>query len=168
MTQIGKRRFTETQLKAIHHKPLDLIADNEGSITLGWVDAGVYYARFNGVLSAELSARHTARLESALERVQVLDYFSDGRALRTYDLAARRAFLDIVRAHRSQFRSIVMLTWSQGLTPAADSLVSALGRGAEVLADEDEFEAKLLAVAPLARGKLDPNGWMRGASRARR
>src|SRR6185503_930723 len=79
-------------LKAIHHKPLELIADDEGSITMGWVDAGVFYARFIGVLSASLSERHTARLEAALDRTSSLHYFADARALGSYDLGARSAF----------------------------------------------------------------------------
>src|SRR5689334_22676717 len=30
--------YKGAKLKAIHHKPLELVADDEGSISLGWVD----------------------------------------------------------------------------------------------------------------------------------
>jgi len=52
------------------------------------------------------------------------------------------------------------LTWSQGITPATRAFASALGGPVDVLADELDFERRLLDAAPLARGKLDPNGWL--------
>ena len=159
--QTGKRRiFKGARLKAIHHRPLELVTDDEGSITLGWVDVGVFYARFIGVLSAGLSERHIARLEAALARTPSLHYFADARALCTYDLGARTAFLRTVLAHRHQFKSVVLLTWSQGITPVTRAFASAIGDSVDVLADELEFEGHLLEVAPLARAKLDPNGWL--------
>ena len=148
------------RLKAIHHKPLELLADDEGSITLGWVDAGVFYARFIGVLSASLYARHTARLEAALERTESLHYFADGRALCSYDLGARGAFVRTVLAHRQQFQSVVMLVWSQGITPVTRAFASSMGDPIDITVDELDFERRLLDAAPLARGKLDPNGWL--------
>ena len=147
-------------MKAIHHKPLELVSDDEGSITLGWVDAGVFYTRFIGVLSANLSERHVARLEAALDRTQSLHYFADARALCSYDLGARSAFLRTVLAHRSQFQSVVILTWTQGITSATRAFASAIGDPVDVLSDEVDFEGRLLEVAPLARTKLDPNGWL--------
>jgi hypothetical protein len=53
-----------------------------------------------------------------------------------------------------------MLTWSPGITPVARAYASTIGEPVEVLADDLEFEGRLLEVAPLARGKLDPNGWL--------
>jgi hypothetical protein len=157
----GRRRLLKgAQLKAIHHRPLELLADDEGSVTLGWVDVGVFYARFIGLLSMDLSQAHNERLEAALERRSPLHYFADARALGSYDLDARSAFLRTVLAHRSQFKSVVLLTWSLGMTPTARAYASAAGEPVEILADELEFEARLLEVAPLARGKLDPNGWV--------
>jgi hypothetical protein len=152
--------FKGPRLRAIHHKPLELIADDEGSITLGWVDAGVFYARFIGVLSAGLAESHMSRLEAALERATSLQYFSDARALCTYDIGARGAFLRTVLAHRSRFKSVVMLTWSQGITPATRTFASTIGQPIDILTDELDFERRLLEAAPLARGKLDPNGWL--------
>lgn len=148
------------QLKAIHHKPLELIANEEGSVTLGWVDVGVYYARFIGTLSMDLSRQHNERVEAALARHSPLHYFADARALSTYDLDARSAFLRTVVAHRERFQSIVLLTWSMGITPIARELASNFGEPLAILADEQEFEERLLQVAPLARAKLDPNGWV--------
>ena len=152
--------FKDSGLKAIHHKPLELVADDEGSITLGWVDTGVFYVRFIGVLSANLSQSHTARLEAALDRTSSLHYFADARALCSYDLCARSAFLRTVLARRCQFKSVVLLTWTQGITPVTRAFAAAIGDPVDVLADEVDFEARLLEVAPLARTKLDPNGWL--------
>jgi hypothetical protein len=148
------------QFKAIHHKPLELVSDDEGSVTLGWVDAGVFYARFIGVLSSGLSEKHTSRLEAALGRTSALHYFADCRALSSYEIGARSAFLRTVLAHRSQFKSVVILTWSLGITPVARAFAASIGEPVDVLADEIEFESRLLATAPLARTKLDPNGWL--------
>jgi len=154
--QVGKG----PQFKAIHHKPLELLSDDEGSVTLGWVDNGVFYARFIGVLSAGLSEKHTERLEGALTRASALHYFADCRALSSYEIGARGAFLKTVLAHRSQFKSVVILTWSLGITPVTRAFTAALGEPVDVLADELEFESRLLTTAPLARAKLDPNGWL--------
>jgi hypothetical protein len=149
------------QLRTIHHKPLELLADDDGSVTLGWVDVGVFYARFIGMFSLELSQQHNARVEAALERRSPLHYFADARALGGYDLDARSAFFLTVLAHRQQFKSVVLLTWTTlGITPIARSYVSTIGEPVEVLADEHVFEDRLLKVAPLARGKIDPNGWV--------
>jgi hypothetical protein len=148
------------QLGAIRHRPLELVTDDHGSVTVGWVDVGVFYARFIGVLSIELSRQHTARLETALERRPSLHYFADCRALESYDLAARTDFMRVLGANRSQFKSIVLLTWPLGITPTARAHWSAIGEPVEILADERAFEAQLLETAPLARGKLDPNGWV--------
>jgi hypothetical protein len=148
------------QLRAIRHRPLELIADDHGSVTLGWVDVGVFYARFIGELSMELSRQHNARLQAAIERRPSLHYFADARALDCYDLAARKAFFGMLVANRNQFKSVVLLTWPLGITPIARSYWSALGEPLHILADERAFEAKLLETAPLARGKIDPNGWV--------
>jgi hypothetical protein len=148
------------QFKAIHHKPLELVSDDEGSVTLGWVDNGVFYARFIGVLSAGLSDKHNERLEEALTRASELHYFADCRALSSYEIGARGAFLKMVLAHRSQFKSVVILTWSLGITPVTRAFAAAVGDPVDVLVDELEFESRLLTTAPLARAKLDPNGWL--------
>jgi len=159
--QTGKSGiFKGSKLKAIHHKPLELLADDDGSITLGWVDAGVFYSRFIGVLSASLAARHNEHLQAALDRTSSLHYFADARALCSYDLGARGAFLRTVLAHRTQFKSVVLLTWSQGITPVSRTFASAVGEPVDILDDELAFERRLLETAPLARGKLDPNGWL--------
>jgi hypothetical protein len=157
----GRNHFGKgQQFKAIHHKPLELVADDEGSVTLGWVDTGVFYARFIGVLSAGLSEKHTLRLEAALARASALHYFADCRALASYEIGARSAFLKTVLTHRSQFKSVVILTWSLGITPVTRAFAAAVGEPVDVLADELAFESRLLATAPLARAKLDPNGWL--------
>jgi hypothetical protein len=158
--QFGKGAEKGAHLKAIHHKPLELISDDEGSITLGWVDTGVYYARFIGVLCAELGAKHVERLQAALERSSSVHYFADARALGSYELAARGAFVRTLQQHRDRLQSVVLLTWSQGVTAHTDAMAAAIGGSVDILTDELEFERRLLDIAPMARAKLDPNGWL--------
>jgi hypothetical protein len=156
----GKRRPPrEPDTKATHQRPLEVIADPEGSVTVGWVGEGVFYARFVGVLSADLGARHAQRLQKALTQVPSLHYFADSSALRTFDLAARSCFARVVLAHRRQFASLVLLAWAGGITASTRSFASAIGDPVVVLTDELEFEKALVRAAPLARQKLDPRTW---------
>lgn len=165
--QLGKGAEKGAHLKAIHHKPLELISDDEGSITLGWVDTGVYYARFIGVLCADLGAKHIERLRAALERSSSIHYFADARALGSYELAARGAFVRTLQQYRDRLQSVVLLTWAQGLTSHTDAMATAIGGPVDILTDEMDFERRLLDIAPLARAKLDPNGWLMPSSMPR-
>ena len=158
--QIGKGSPKGAQLKAIHHKPLELISDDEGSITLGWVDAGVFYARFIGTLCAELGERHIERLRAALDRTSSMHYFADARALASYEITARGTWIRTLQEYRSRIQSVVLLTWPQGITIHTDAMAAAIGGQVDIFSDELDFESRLLEIAPLARAKLDPNGWL--------
>lgn len=157
---VGKGPQKGSHLKAIHHKPLELIADDDGSITLGWVDTGVFYARFIGTLCADLGARHVERLRAALDRTSSMHYFADARALASYELAARGIWIRTLQEHRDRIASVTLLTWSQGITVHTEAIATAIGGKVHITPDELEFESRLLEIAPQARGKLDPNGWL--------
>jgi hypothetical protein len=158
--QIGTSSPKGAQLKAIHHKPLELIADDEGSVTLGWVDAGVFYARFIGTLGAPLGEKHLERLRSALERTSTMHYFADARALASYEITARGVWIRTLQEYRNRLQSVVLLTWPQGITVHTEAMAAAIGGRVDIFSDELEFESRLLEIAPLARAKLDPNGWL--------
>jgi len=131
--------------------PLEMLADASGSVTFGWADEGVYYARFSRCLSAKLGEAFVARLGAAVEE-STLKYFADGRALESYDLLARSAFVRVVTQHRGKFAELHLLSWAGGeINPA---FVSALGEPLAIAKDAIEFEARLLASAPRARIKL--------------
>jgi hypothetical protein len=132
--------------------PLELLTDISGSITFGWADDGVYYARFTRCLSARLGEAFAARLRAAVPATGTFRYFADGRALESYDLLARSAFVRVVTEHRRKFEQINILAWEGGEMSAA--YLSVLGDAVLVAKDEIEFESRLLAVAPRARTKL--------------
>jgi hypothetical protein len=132
--------------------PLELLTDISGSITFGWADEGVYYARFTRCLSARLGSAFAARLTEAVSTGGAIKYFADGRGLESYDLSARSAFVRVVTEHRPQFEQINILAWQDG--EVSPTYLNALGDAVVVAEDEFEFEARLLAVAPRARIKL--------------
>ena len=76
--------------------PLELLTDVSGSITFGWVDEGVYYARFTRTLSARLGEAFASRLRQALPATGSIKYFADLPALETYDLLARSSYERVV------------------------------------------------------------------------
>ena len=132
--------------------PLEMLADAGGSVTFGWADEGVYYARFNRSLSARLGEAFSGRLRSAVEAAPSINYFADGRALESYDLLARSAFVRVVSEHRRKFELLTLLSWAGAEINSA--LVKALGQPLVVAKDALEFEALLLSAAPRSRVKI--------------
>jgi hypothetical protein len=131
--------------------PLEILADAAGSVSFGWADEGVYYARFSGSLSARLGEAFATRLRAALVASPGLKYFGDARAVESYDLLARGAFARLVAEHRSKFQELNLLWWDGDL---ASTSGAALGEPLFVTKDAGDFEARLLTAAPRARSKL--------------
>jgi hypothetical protein len=132
--------------------PLELLTDASGSVTFGWADDGVYYARFTRSLSARLGEAFANRLRLALPATGTIKVFGDGRALESYDLLARSAFVRVVTEHGRKFELISILAWAGAETSGAH--LSALGEALIVTRDAIEFETRLLNAAPRARAKL--------------
>jgi hypothetical protein len=143
--------------------PLELLTDASGSVTFGWMEQGVYYARFSHCLSARLGEAFAARLRSAVQGSAPIKYYGDGRALESYDLLARSAFVRVVSEHRRRFESITLLAWSGG--EVSDVLVRTLGQPTIVTSDAIDFESRLFASAPRARYKLGAKTDSRARSR---
>ena len=143
--------------------PLELLTDATGSVSFGWADEGVYYARFTRSLSARLGEAFANSLRAALPATGTIKYFADGRALESYDLLARSAFVRVVTEHRRKFELISILAWAGGEVSSA--YVSALGEAVIVTRDDIEFETRLLNVAPRARVKLGTGVDIRPRSR---
>ena len=143
--------------------PLELLTDVSGSITFGWADDGVYYARFTRCLSARLGEAFAARLRAAVPASGTIKYFADGRAMESYDLLARSAFVRVVTEHRRKFEQINILAWTGG--EVSPTYLGALGDAVLVARDEIEFESRLLAAAPRARSKLGTGTESRQRSR---
>lgn len=138
--------------KMSHSAPLELLADSSGSVTFGWADEGVYYARFSRCLSARLGEVFANRLRAAAVSCRTLKYFADARDLESYDLLARSAFVRVVTEHRRKFEQLNVLWWSG--SEVNESMLQALGQPQLVTKDSIDFEARLLACAPRARVKL--------------
>jgi len=139
----------------------EILKDDEGSVTMGWVGDGTFHARFVGALSASLGTSYVARLREIVSTVSAIGYFSDARELTRYDLVARSAIARLVLENRRKFSAIVMLTWSGGITPAIRAFAESVGEPIVVLSDAGEFDKLLIAAAPLAKQRLDPRTWAR-------
>jgi len=143
--------------------PLELLTDASGSVTFGWADEGVYYARFTRSLSARVGEAFAARLRAALPATGTIKYFGDGRALESYDLLARSAFVRVVIEHRRKFELVNLLAWPGADTTSA--YLGGLGEALLVTRDGIEFETCLLNAAPRARAKLGSGVDVRPRSR---
>jgi flavin-dependent dehydrogenase len=115
----------------------------------------VLYSRFDGGLTAGTGAAYAKRLGTLVAQAASVAFFCDLSRLTHYDLLARSSFARIVLAHRRKFKSLTILTWAQGMSAAMEGLVETLGGPIEVLTNHDEFDARLLKVAPFVRNKLD-------------
>jgi hypothetical protein len=132
--------------------PLEMLADASGSVSFGWADEGVYYARFARSLSARLGEAFAARLRSALLATERIQYFGDARAVESYDLVARSAFVRVVAEHRSKFQQLNLLWWDG--EDMGGACIASLGQPLYITRDVIDFESRLLEVAPRARSKL--------------
>ena len=132
--------------------PLEMLADVSGSVTFGWADEGVYYARFSRCLSAKLGEAFAARLRAAVEGTGTVKYFGDARALESYDLLARSAFVRVVSEHRRKFAELNLLSLTDGeINPA---FAQSLGQPLSITKNPSVFEAHLIGTAPRSRIKL--------------
>jgi len=127
---------------------LRMLEDQKGAIAYGYVAPRVFYARFVGQLSAELGTNYVDQLDAAVGQVPALAYFADASALREYDLLARMRFVRFVANRRVKFASLVILTWTGDIGPAARALADALGEPVQILTEPLEFERALANVAP--------------------
>jgi hypothetical protein len=130
---------------------LEAIADSEGSVRIGWVGEAVLYAALTGGMSAGLGGRYAARLASLAAMETKVRFFGDLRALSYYDMLARNSFVRTILASRSRFASLTILTWAEGIGPAARTLAATIGGEVNLLADPIEFDRLLYATAPLAK-----------------
>ena len=150
--------------KPPYRSAFEVLSDDEGSVTHGWVAEAVFYTRFTGGLSATIGMAHAARLRDLLAGASALSYFVDSSTLIHYELLARSAFARLILENRRKFSELVMLTWSVGVMHAGSAFATAVGDPITLLTDPREFEQRLVAVAPLAKQRLDPRMWEKPAS----
>ena len=128
---------------------LRMVEDKNGAIAYGWIAPRVCYTKFVGALSAELGSSFVRQLEALVREVPALTYFGDASALSQYDLIARLRFQRFVESERRKFAALIVLTWAEGISPAARAFEQAIGDIARVVADPLEFEGALANVAPV-------------------
>lgn len=128
---------------------LGMVEDKDGAISYGWIAPRVLYARFVGSLSAELGTSFVRQLEVLVREVPALAYFGDASALSQYDLIARLRFQRFVEVERAKFAALVILTWAEGISPAARVFAGKFGEMVRFVVDPVEFERALSNVAPL-------------------
>jgi hypothetical protein len=139
---------------------LQILKDDRGSVALGWVASQVLYAQIVGNLSATLGAAYASQIQILLGQVSGARYFfADASGLKSYDLLARSAFVRVVHANRRAFASVVVLTWSGGISRAAEAFAATLGNIVELITDKHEFDLRLRSAAPLAEHYLNPKTW---------
>lgn len=147
--------------------PFEILRDAEGSATLGWAGDSVVYAVVERSFSAELGVRFAGALQALVAGLTGVHYFCDAGAVTRYDLLARSAFVRVALANRRRFASFTLLTFPAADNPAAQSLVTALGENVTLCRDSEDFERRLLAMAPLARYRIDPGNAQRFESAER-
>jgi len=140
---------------------LQVLSDDEGSVTLGWLARDVLYTRFSGGLSAAIGMAYAESFRELLSTVSSLSYFADSSELSYYEVLARSAFARLILESRRKFSALVMLTSSVGSAQAGQAIATAIGGPLNLLSDALEFEQCLLAVAPLAKQRLDSRLWER-------
>jgi hypothetical protein len=86
-----------------------------------------------------------------MRAVSACTYFSDASALTQYDCVARTQLLRFIQEHRGKLASLVILTWSEGVSPAVRKFSVCAGEPLTILTDPAEFERLLSNVAPAPR-----------------
>lgn len=136
--------------------PFETLRDADGLAIVGWAGASVIHSRIEGAMSAELGARFAAHVQRLVGNGAGVHYFADVSGLTRYDLLARSAFVRMALANRRRFQSFTFLAWAGGISSTARAFAEALGENTEIVLDSEDFERRLLRVAPLARHRLDP------------
>jgi hypothetical protein len=127
---------------------LEMLADAAGCVALGALDHGVFYARLSRCLTRGVGEALAVRLSAALEQATGAVVFIDARSLESYDLAARAAFLRVVRERRSAIAELDLVPWRGAVSP---NFLAALGQPTQVFVEPQEFEARMFGIAPRAR-----------------
>jgi hypothetical protein len=129
-------------------RSLEVLRDDQGEVSFGWIGKVTFYARYEGGLSASIGLAYAIRLREMLTGVSALHYFSDATQLGHHDLVAESAFVRTVVGNRGKFRSLVVLTQPARSVPAAEAFATAVGEPITLLSDASRFEGRLVAAAP--------------------
>lgn len=145
---------------------METLSEAGGVIVVGWVGDGVLWAKLTGTLSATLGESYAVKLERYIKSCPGLRYFVDASSLHSYDLLARSATARVLMANRQRIKSVVVLSWSGGISPPSRAVIVALDDLVETTTSTERFDVKLTEAAPLARQKIDPKRWAYLSERA--
>jgi hypothetical protein len=133
------------------------LSDPHGSVLLGWVEPGVFYARFQKTISADLGVRFAARFRSLIGDNVCVRYFTDSSQVVSYDLQAMAAVVDAALSLKRHFQLIVARPW-QGTVGEKAMKFAAAFQCMEYVISEEEFNARLCAVAPTSSHQILQTG----------
>lgn len=129
---------------------LERLSDSEGTVLIGWVAAGVLYARFEKTVSEALATRFAERFTSLMGDCQNVVYFADSSSVTCYELRAAAVVVDVTLAKRGQIHSMVARPWAGGMGHKAQDYADSFG-SVEYVTTAAELDARLREAAPNAQ-----------------
>lgn len=148
---------------------LSILEDRDGAIAHGMLAPRVFYSRFVGLLSPELSDRFVTELDLAFRTAPASVSVSvsivpppphlaaclmDLSALQGCSAYGRSRILGFFRAERSRFSTLVILETPERSVLGARDLFTGLGEPGVVHADPQELDRAISNLAPARRGLL--------------
>jgi signal transduction histidine kinase len=120
---------------------LEALRGEHGQIRIGWIGADALFASFHGVLSNALGEAYADHLERLLEGRTNVRYFLDSSALDSFELRGRDATLRALARLAPSFKSVLVLKWAGGESPAGQSAFQHMGHLIRSTRDRAEFDA---------------------------
>jgi hypothetical protein len=126
---------------------LERVSDEHGSVVLGWPHAGVFYAKFEGSISAAVGQRFARRFAALIGDNIRVRYFSDSSGVTSYEPPALAALASVMLSKRQRFDSIIALPWRGVMGAQAKAFADAFGC-LEYVTSALEFERRFRAALP--------------------
>jgi hypothetical protein len=142
------------------NRPLQVLADNLGTVVAGFLSANVYYIRFIDHVSTGLGIRSGSHLRRELADATEVTCFFDVASAERVDFAARSAIIRALLVNRRRLVKVTTLTTPGLNATKVRSLLAVLGNISLVIDSAAVFQAEMLEAAPFAQGKLLPNRWV--------
>jgi hypothetical protein len=126
---------------------LERLSESEGTVLIGWVAAGVLYARFENTVGEALAARFADRFTSLIGDSVKVVYFVDSSPVTSYELRAAALVMEVTLARRQQIVAMVARPWAGAMGSKAQDYADSFG-SVEYVTTAAEFDARLSELAP--------------------
>jgi hypothetical protein len=126
---------------------LERVSDEHGSVVLGWAHAGVFYAKFEGSITAGVAQRFARRFAALIGDTIRVRYFGDSSGVTSYEPPALGAISSVMLSKRQRFDSIVVRPWQGVMGAPANAFADAFGC-LEYVTSGLEFERRFRAALP--------------------